>query len=291
VKFTFVDAEKASYPVTKLCKALDVSTSGYYAWRGRAEPKRVREDRRLTVLIRAFFEESRRSYGSPRIHEDLVTAAERVGRNRVIRLMQSEHLVARVRRRYRSTTMSEHDQPIAPNILRGEFDAASPNQRWVSDTTELLIDGGRLFLAAVVDLFSRFVVGWAVSTINDRHLTIRALEMAIHRRCPEAGLVLHSDQGSTYASDDYRRLLDRHGITCSMSRKGNCYDNAVMESWFSTFKAELGERFVTPAQAKQATLDYVEVFYNRRRRHSSLGYLSPAQFEQRHYDPQRARAA
>jgi transposase InsO family protein len=283
VKFAFVDVEKALYPVTKLCRCLDISTSGYYAWRLRDESARAKTDRRLVVLMKASFEESRKTYGSPRIHEDLITAGEKVGRKRVIRLMQAEGIVARVRRRYRCTTMSDHDQPIAPNLLDREFEAAAPNQRWVGDTTELLVDGGRLFLAAIVDLFSRFVVGWAVSTINDRHLTIRALEMAIRRRCPDVGLLHHSDQGSTYASDDYQRLLDRHGITCSMSRRGNCYDNAVAESWFSTFKAELGERFTTPGHAKAAAFDYIEAFYNQRRRHSSIGYVSPAEFERRYH--------
>jgi putative transposase len=283
VKFAFIDAEKASYPVTKLCSVLDVSTSGFYAWRGRAEPVRAREDRRLCALIRASFEQSRKTYGSPRIHEDLVEAQEHIGRNRVIKLMRAEGLVARVRRRYRCTTMSEHDQPVAANILDREFDAEAPNRRWVSDTTELLVDGGRLFLAAILDLFSRHVVGWALSAVNDRHLTIRALEMAIGRRCPSTGLLHHSDQGSTYASEDYQRVLHEHGITCSMSRRGNCIDNAAMESWFSTFKAELGERFQTPAHAKRAAFDYIETFYNPRRRHSSLGYVSPAEFERRYY--------
>jgi transposase InsO family protein len=291
VKFAFVDVEKASFPVTKLCRCLDLSTSGYYAWRVRGESQRAKDDRRLVVLIRSFFDESRRTYGSPRIHEDLRAAGEKVGRKRVIRLMQGEGLKARVRRRYRSTTDSNHDQPIAPNLLDREFEAAAPNQRWVGDTTELLVDSGRLFLASIVDLYSRFVVGWALSTVNDRHLTIRALEMAIRRRCPGAGLLHHSDQGSTYASEDYQRVLEQYGITCSMSRRGNCLDNAVAESWFSTFKAELGERFESPAHAKEAAHDYIESFYNRRRRHSSVGYVSPADFERRYYAAQVPAAA
>jgi putative transposase len=277
--------------VTVLCRCLDVSTSGYYAWRGRDESARSREDRALVVRIRASFAESRKTYGSPRIHQDLREAGHRVGRKRVIRLMQQEGLEARVRRRYRGTTMSDHGQPIAPNLLDREFEAAAPNQRWVSDTTELIIEGGRLFLASVVDLFSRFVVGWALSTVNDRHLTIRALEMALRRRCPDRGELLHhSDQGSTYASEDYQRILAQHGITCSMSRRGNCLDNAAMESWFSTFKAELGERFDSPAHAKTAAAEYIDGFYNQRRRHSSLEYLSPANFERRYYAARRAAA-
>jgi len=232
------------------------------------------------VLVREAHERSRKTYGSPRVHAELRAQGYHVGRKRIERLMRSEGLKARARRRYRCTTMSEHDQPVAPNLLARQFAAAAPNQRWVSDTTELVVTcGGRLFLAAVVDLYSRFVVGWALSAVNDRHLTLRALDMALRRRCPGTGLLHHSDQGCTYASEDYRKALKAHGITCSMSRKGNCYDNAVMESWFSTLKAELGERFESPSTAKEQLFDYIEVFYNQQRRHSVLGYASPAEFE------------
>jgi len=193
--------------------------------------------------------------------------------------MQAEGLVARARRRYRCTTMSDHEQPVAANLLGREFSAARPNQRWIGDTTELLIPGGRLFLAAILDLYSRFCVGWALSAVNDRHLTLRALEVALRRRCPSAGLLHHSDQGSTYASEDYQAVLERRGITCSMSRRGNCYDNAAMESWFSTLKSELGERFETAGHAKEQLFDYIEVFYNQQRMHSAIGYAAPAEFE------------
>lgn len=294
MKFAFVAAEKATgeFKVTQLCKALRVSPSGFYAWCKREPSDRSKKDEQLKVLIKASFDASRKTYGSPRVLEDLRDDHDqKVGRNRVIRLMQEEGLRARPRKRFKCTTMSEHDQPVAPNLLNQEFEADAPNQRWVGDTTELVVDGGRLFLAAIVDLFSRFVVGWALSTVNDRHLTIRALEMAIRRRCPQAGLLHHSDQGSTYAAEDYQDILVEHRITCSMSRRGNCLDNAAMESWFSTFKAELGERFATPAQAKESSFDYIEVFYNQRRRHSSLGYVSPAEFERRYYDAQISAAA
>ncbi len=195
--------------------------------------------------------------------------------------MQEQQLVARQRRRYKCTTMSDHDQPVAPNLLDRQFHAQTPNQRWVGDTTELLVgeSGAKLYLAVILDLFSRFVVGWAVSAVNDRHLTIRALDMALRRRCPGAGLLHHSDQGCTYASEDYQDILVAHGITCSMSRRGNCYDNAAMESWNSTLKSELGERFESYGIAKEQLFDYIEVFYNQQRRHSSLGYQSPAQYE------------
>jgi putative transposase len=263
-----------------LCRALQVSRAGFYAWRRRPESQHAQRDRRLTVLVREAHARSRKTYGSPRVHAELRAQGYHVGRKRIERLMQSEGLKARARRRYRCTTMSEHDQPVAPNLLARQFAAAAPNQRWVSDTTELVVTcGGRLFLAAVVDLYSRFVVGWALSAVNDRHLTLRALDMALRRRCPGTGLLHHSDQGCTYASEDYRKALRARGITCSMSRKGNCYDNAVMESWFSTLKAELGERFGSPSSAKEQLFDYIEVFYNQQRRHSVLGYASPAELE------------
>jgi putative transposase len=281
VKFALVDAEKAHYPVAVMCEWLGVSRSGFYAWRGRTPSERACTDLRLRVLVREAHERSRKTYGSPRVHAELAAKDIRVSRKRVVRLMQQQGLVARVRRRYKCTTMSEHDQPVAPNLLGQKFEADAPNQRWVSDTTELLVgaSGAKLYLASVLDLFSRFVVGWSLSAVNDRHLVGKALDMALRRRCPDAGLVHHSDQGSTYASEDYRRQLITRGITCSMSRKGNCLDNAAMESWFSTLKSELGERFDSYAIAKEQLFDYIEVFYNQQRRHSTLGYVSPAEHE------------
>ena len=251
----------------------------FYSWRERPECERRRRDRVLALKIEASHLQSRRTYGSPRIYEDLKEDGERVGRKRVARLMRQAGLKARVRRRYKSTTMSEHDQPIAPNLLDRQFEAEAPNRRWVGDTTELVTGSGKLYLAAILDLFSRRVVGWALGAVNDRFLTLRALRMALEQRCPGIGLLHHSDQGCTYASEDYRHQLEVNGITCSMSRRGDCYDNAAMESWFSTLKSELGERFETHATAKKELFDCIEVFYNQRRRHSTLGYLSPAQYE------------
>jgi putative transposase len=259
-----------------------VSPSGFYAWHRRPESRRAARDRQLRVRIRASHTASRGRYGRPRIWRDLRDEGEQVSEKRVARLMRVDQLRARPRKRFRSTTMSEHDQPIAPNVLDRQFVAAGPNQRWVGDTTEFVIgSSAKLYLAAILDLFSRFIVGWALSAVNDRHLTLRALEMAVKRRCPDAGLLHHSDQGCTYASEDYRTRLEQHGIACSMSRRGNCYDNAVMESWFSTVKSEEGERFESYAHAKEALFDYIEVFYNQRRRHSTLGQISPAAFERR----------
>jgi putative transposase len=268
--------------LSTLCRTFGMSPSGFYAWRTRPESTRAQEDRRLKVLVHASFTSGRGYYGSPRIYDDFVEWQEPISRKRIIRLMQEEGLKARVRKRYKGTTMSDHDQPVADNLLQQEFTAARPNQRWVGDTSELRIgEHGKAYLAVVLDLFSRFVVGWAVSAVNDRHLTIKALDMAVKRRCPAAGLLHHSDQGSTYASEDYQAVLEAHGITCSMSRRGNCYDNAVMEAFFSTVKNEVGEWYESHGDAKAKLFDYIEVFYNQRRRHSSAGRMSPAAFERR----------
>ena len=245
------------------------------------------------MQIREAHERSRRTYGSPRVHAELVANGVHVSRKRVSRLMRAEGLVARQRRRYKCTTMSDHDQPVAANILSRAFYATRPNERWVGDTTELLVGESRskLYLAVILDLFSRFVVGWALSAVNDRHLAIKALDMALRRRCPDAGLLHHSDQGAPYASEDYQRILAGNGITCSMSRRGNCLDNAAMESWNSTLKSELGEHFETYAIAKEQLFDYIEAFYNPQRRHSSLGYASPAEYERQHRGVPLLRAA
>ena len=279
MKFAFIDAEKAHYPITRLCLNLAVSRAGFYAWCGRPPSARAVEDHRLEVLVGEAFERSRKTYGSPRVHAELAAQEVFVSKKRVARLMRQKGLQARVRKRYKCTTMSEHDQPIAPNLLDRKFEAERPDQRWVGDTTEILTGNGKLFLAVILDLFSRYVVGWALSSSNDRFLTMKAVDMAIRRRCPDAGLLHHSDQGSTYASEDYQKVLTAHGITCSMSRRGNVHDNAAMESWNSTFKFECGERFETNEIASAKTFDYIEVFYNQQRRHSAIGYVSPAEFE------------
>ena len=256
MKFRFIAAEKAHYSLGLLCRCLRVTRSGFYAWKQRPESARTKRDRQLKALVRASFAGSQGRYGSPRIHRDLrEDHQERVSRKRVIRLMQEDGLKARRRKRFKCTTNSDHSEPVAANLLDRQFTAEAPNQRWVGDTTEFVIgDSGKLYLAAILDLFSRFVVGWAVSAINDRHLTLKALEMALKRRCPRMGLLHHSDRGSTYASEDYQRRLEAHGITCSMSRTGNCYDNAVMEAFFSTVKTELADRFESCGVAKMAVV-------------------------------------
>jgi len=263
-----------------MCRTLKVSRAGYYAWVDRPPSAHADDDRRLAVLVRQAHEESGKRYGAPRVQKEMAATNDvHVSQKRVGRLMRQEGLRARPRKRYKSTTMSDHDQPVAANVLDRNFEATAPNQKWVGDTTELLTGNGKLFLAVILDLYSKFVVGWALSPVNDRHLTIAALVMAIGRRCPGAGLLHHSDQGCTYASEDYQKILAAKGIDCSMSRRGNPYDNAVMESWNSTFKMECGERFLTNDIARAETFDYIEVFYNQKRLHSAIGYVSPAEFE------------
>ena len=279
MKFAFVAAERASFPIAFMCRQFGVSTSGFHAWRRRPECARQREDRRLALLARESHEASKKRYGSPRVHEDLKEQGIAISRKRVIRLMQEQGLKGKTPRKWAKTTDSNHELPVAPNLLARDFSADAPNRRWAGDITYLRTPAGWLFLAVVIDLYSRFVVGWAVSAVIDRHLVLKALDMALKRRCPEAGLLHHSDQGSQYASGDYQKRLDQQGITCSMSRRGDCYDNAVVESWFGTLKTELGEVFDSHAEGKRELFEYIEVFYNQRRRHSSLGYLSPAQFE------------
>jgi putative transposase len=279
MRFEFIRAEQANFSINMMCRKLKVSRSGYYAWQHRPQSAHDIEDQRLKILIHEAHTQGRRKYGSPRVHRALSRKGVHTSRKRVVRLMQQEGLVGRVRRRFKCTTDSNHNHPVAPNLLERKFEATRPNQRWVSDTTELVTPMGKLYLAAIIDLFSRFVVGWALSAVNDRHLTMKALDMAIQRRCPEAGLLHHSDQGSTYASEDYQDELEKHGIICSMSRRGNCLDNAAMESWNSTLKVELGEHFESPSDAKSKLFDFIEVFYNQQRLHSSLGYMSPGEFE------------
>ena len=265
-----------------MCQVLGVAASGYYAWRGRSESAHAQRDRQRRILVRTSFAASKQRYGSPRVHEDLIEQNARVSRKRVIRLMQEDGLKARARKRFKCTTMSDHDQPVAANLLDRQFTAEAPNRRWVGDTTEFVIgESGKLYLAAILDLFSRFVVGWAVSAVNDRHLTLKALGTALKRRCPDVGLLHHSDRGCTYASEDYQDILEARGIVCSMSRRGNCWDNAVMESFFSTVKSEVSDRFESCGEAKMELFDFIEVFYNQRRRHSTLGQISPAEFERR----------
>jgi transposase InsO family protein len=279
LKFNFIDAEKALFPVSMLCRELGVSRSGYYARQDRPASKREQEDERLKLLVQMAHREGRRYYGRPMVHAALKRLGEHVSAKRVGRLMREEGLKGKGRRRFARTTDSNHSQPVFENLLGRDFTANAPNQRWVADTTYLRIPDGFLYLAVVMDLFSRRIVGWALGTINDRGLVMAALEKALTQRCPKPGLLHHSDRGSQYASADYQTLLATNGITCSMSRPGDCFDNAAMESWFGTLKSQEGEDFASHFEAQRKLFDYIEVFYNRKRMHSSLDYVSPHEFE------------
>jgi putative transposase len=279
VKFGFIHAKKASTSVAFMCRQLGVSRSGYYAWAKRPESQRKKSDRELSVEVAAVHRESRGTYGSPRVHAELRARGRCVSEKRVARLMQQQGLAARRRRPFVRTTDSKHSHPVAPNVVARDFLPPGPNCTWAGDITYVWTAEGWLYLAVVLDLFSRRVVGWSMSESIDRHLVLSALDMALAGRAAPA--LYHSDRGSQYASEDYRARLAERGITCSMSRKGNCWDNAVVESFFSSLKMELVHirSFRTREEAKLALFEYMEVFYNRRRRHSSLGYVSPAEYE------------
>jgi len=281
VKFAFIDAEKAQWPVEVQCDLLGVSRSGYYAWRDRPEAPRAAEDAELVVEIKAAHKAGRGNYGSPRVHRELRAKGRRVGRKRVERLMRREGIVGRRKKRFRKTTDSNHSHPIAPNVLERNFDVDLPNAAWVTDVTYVWTHEGWLYLAAILDLFSRRVVGWSASANNDRALAISALDRAVAEREPTRGLIHHSDRGSVYASGDYGDALTKLGAVKSMSRKGDCWDNAVGESFFATIKGEMidHEDFQTRAAAIAAIADYIDGFYNPCRRHSSIGYVSPIEFE------------
>lgn len=283
MRFAFIFAERANHGIVILCRVLEVSRSGYYAWRDRPASRTCVSNASLTVAITAVHRASRSTYGSPRVFRELRAQGHRAGRNRIARLMRREGIVVRRKRRFRATTDSKHDLPIAPNLLARNFETTAPNLAWVTDITYVWTAEGWLYLAAILDLFSRRVVGWATSETISRQLALDALSMAVRTRRPSAGLIHHSDRGSQYASADYRKALKQAGILPSMSRKGDCWDNAVAESFFSTIKAELFHRidFGTRAEAAAAADNYISTFYNQQRRHSHNRYLSPIEFELR----------
>ena len=281
MRFVFIQAEKAHFPVVTLCRVMQVSRSGLYAWQRRKPSPRAVANRALGAKIEDVHRQSRRTYGSPRVRAALLRDGETASRHRVARLMRQMGLAARRRRRFVRTTDSNHAFPIAPNVLQRDFNPKGLNQVWATDITYVATGEGWLYLAVVIDLFSRMVVGWAMGENIDRHLVLRALDMALVGRGPPAGLIHHSDRGSQYASDDYQAALRPRGITCSMSRKGDCWDNAVVESFFATLKIELIYRsdFTTRNEARQAIFEYIAVFYHRQRLHSTLGYVTPLEYE------------
>lgn len=285
MRFAFIATEKACYPVVLMCRVLQVSRSGYYAWCKRPVAPRTLTDQVLTLEVTTIHRESRGRYGSPRVHAELRERGRRTGRKRVARLMRAAGLRAREHRRFRCTTDSGHGMAIKGNLLARRFAVPAPNSGWVTDITYLWTFEGWLYLAVILDLFSRRVVGWALSERLERGLALNALKMALQDRQPPQGLLHHSDRGSQYASSDYQQLLAAHGFLSSMSRKGNCWDNAVAESFFATLKLELGyqRQWHTRTQARSEIFEYIELFYNRQRRHSALGYLCPNEFELRYY--------
>lgn len=279
--YEIVDAKKAEIPIDRSCRLLGVSISGYYAWTRRQPSLRQYGDMILLAHVRHHFELSRETYGSPRMHAELKASGISCGRHRIARLMRDNGLKALMKRRYKKTTDSEHGGPVAPNLLDQDFSAEGPNQKWGSDISYIWTAEGWLYLAVVIDLFSRRVVGWAVNDRMKRDLAITALQRAIAVRRPAAGLIHHSDRGSQYFSDDYQKILKDNGMKISMSGRGNCYDNAMVETFFKTLKSELIWRtvFLSRRQAECAIGSFIDGFYNPNRWHSALGYKSPILFE------------
>jgi putative transposase len=283
VKFAWIQQHANEFEVHVMSRILQVSKSGYYAWTGRPMSRRLQRRVQLVEQVREAHEKSRRTYGSPRVTVELMESGVSVCENTVARYMREEGLASKVKHRFRVlTTDARHDHPIAPNVLNRSFDEAeAPDQKWCVDMTCIQTGEGWLYLAAVIDLFSRKIVGWSMADHLRSELCLEALSMAIERRRPKPGLLHHGDRGVQYACDAYRAFLERHQIEPSMSRTGNCYDNAVMESFFGTLKTELvyHENYATRAEARLSIFEYIEVFYNRQRRHSAIGYQSPESFE------------
>ena len=284
MKYAFIEAHQAEFPISLMCRVLKIARSGYYKWLTQPASERERVNAALTEVIRAAHAASRQTYGSPRLYRELKAQGLPGGRHRVARLMRRAGIAVRRRRASKVTTTSHHHQPIAPNVLNREFTATRPNEKWLTDITYVPTREGWLYLAVVLDVFSRLIVGWALSTTLDQSLVLAALRMALVHRCPPSGLLHHSDRGSQYAALAYQRLLKAHNVTVSMSGTGNCYDNAMLESFFATPKAEcVTATYATRAEAKHAIVDYIEVWYNRQRRHSALDYRSPVAFEEAYH--------
>ena len=281
MRFVFIQRYQRRWPVTVMCRVLNVSRSAYYAWKARPESQLAQRRKRLTKMIQIVHAESRKTYGSPRVYRELVALGYRCCVNFVAKLMRRAGIAAKTRRKFKCTTDSRHKLPVAPNLLEQNFSAQKPNLVWVTDITHVPTREGWLYVCTVEDLYSRRIVGWAMdSNINSR-LVVDAVQRAIDRRQPEPGLIVHSDRGSQYCSEHFQNLLARRRLRCSMSRKGNCYDNAPMESFYRTLKVELvyWEDYQTREAAKASLIEFIVVFYNRRRLHSTLGYQSPVDFE------------
>lgn len=281
MKYEFIRQHRKEHKVVRLCEAMEVSTSGFYDWLDRPESERSRENRRLTKKIRHYHQQSREIYGSPKIHKDLLADCETCGIHRVARLMREAGIQSKMARKFVITTDSRNTMEPAPDRLQRQFVVDQPDQAWVCDTTFIATREGWMYLAVVLELFSRQVIGWAMGTNNNAELVQDALTMALWRRGKVKDVIVHSDQGSTYASNDYQKQLQNNTLLCSMARKGDCFDNAVAESFFGTLKNELvhHEDYHSRAEAQQSIFEYIEVFYNRQRRHAFLDYLTPVDYE------------
>ncbi len=281
MRYAFIRDQARNYPVIVMCDVLDVSVSGYYDWRNRTPSQTQLNRDALANEIQSIHAEMKWRYGSPRIHAELKARGHNCNVKTVARIMKSLGIAASVPTKYRRTTDSDHLHPVAPNLVNQSFESRKENDLWLTDITYLWTEQGWLYLAAVLDLYSRRIVGWSMGTTLESRLVVNALEMAIQRRLPGPKLMAHSDRGCQYASKHYQNLLKQHQITCSMSRRGNCYDNAPMESFFASLKKELIHRMTYRSrdEARSSVFEYIEVFYNHQRRHSALGYLSPAAFE------------
>ena len=281
MRYRCIDRRRNRYPIRMMCEALQVSRSGYYAWRIRPESHRDNTDRTLIQTIRGIHRESKGIYGAPKIRAELKAQGYHHGRHKIARLMRLAGLKGCPQRRFKATTQSDPDHPVAKNLLQQDFSATGPNHRWASDITYINTQQGWLYLAVVMGLYSRRIVGWSMDRWISRHLAIDALNMALGSRLPEKKMIHHSDRGAQYTSDDFRNELDKHGIQCSMSGRGNCYDNAVVESFFGLLKRERVNRvrYRTRDEARADIFEYIECFYNRKRRHSYVGYISPVEFE------------
>jgi putative transposase len=279
--FRFIEAHRRQWPVRVLCQALVVSSAGYYAWRDRPPSGSQQRRDRLLVEIQVIHAQVQQRYGSPRMHAELQARGQHCCVHTVAKVMHDHGIAAKTVKKFRHTTDSNHNRPVAKNVLDRQFEPAQANQAWVSDITYIPTRQGWLYLAVVEDLYSRYLVGWAMAARMSSRLVVDALRMAVQRRLPEADLLAHSDRGSQYASAHYQELLAAHGITCSMSGRGDCWDNAPMESFFASLKKELvhHEDYQTREEAKASIFEYIELFYNRQRRHSTLGYKSPSEYE------------
>jgi len=284
MRYDFIRSHREEYRLIRLCDALEVSPSGYYDWLDRPESNRTRKNKMHTEKIKHSHQQSREIYGSPKIHKDLMADGETCGVNRVARLMNLADIKSKMARKFVVTTDSKNTMQPAPDLLRRRFTVDKHDEAWVSDTTFIATREGWLYLAIILDLFSRQVIGWSMSTKNNAELVQDALTMAVWRRGKVNDVIVHSDQGSTYASSSYQQQLSENNLRCSMSRKGECLDNAVAESFFGSLKNELvyHEDYRTRSEAKQSIFEYIEVFYNRKRRHAFLNYMTPVEYEEKH---------